>query len=130
MSPLPAKADVAIETTPSSEAKRTGYDVMLHIYADTERTVAFKKVGNSYKWIHEQELFTGPGKYTDPDDGTSNEQMSIGYGTSPISGGGPVNTVYILYMGDDPTLSAKDDLTLKDVLPVLKAWRKQRPPSR
>jgi hypothetical protein len=118
--PIPKQADVRIE-----KGSRSGYDAMLHIYAETSRTVAFKKVGNSYVWIGEQEIHTGPGAYTSPD-GTFNEQITITYETSPVSGV-PLNKTYVTYAGNDPVLSSKPDLTLRDVLPTLKKWRKKVP---
>lgn len=120
--PIPTQADVRIETRKGADAKRVGYDAMLHIYADTSRTIAFKKIGNSYKWIGEQEIHEGPGKYTTPD-GTFNEQIAISYDTSPVSGV-PVNTIHIIYSGNNARLSSKWNLTLKDVLPTLRAWQK------
>jgi len=113
--PIPKQADVSIETRSGSS-----YDVMLHIDAATSRTVAFKKVGNSYKWIGEQEIHTGPGTYTTPD-GTFNEQITITYETAPVSGF-PMNKINVTYDGNNPVLSSKPNLTLKDVLPTLKKW--------
>ncbi len=124
LSPIPAQADVRIETRSGSDAKRVGYDAMLHIDADTSRTVAFKRNGNSYKWIGEQETYKGPGEYTTID-GTFNEEITITYDTSPVSGA-PINTIYITYWGNNPRLTSKSNLTLKDVLPTLKLWQKMK----
>ena len=115
--PIPKQADVRIETRSGA-----AYDAMLHIYAGTSRTVDFKKVGNSYVWIGEQEIHTGPGTYTTPD-GTFNEQITITYETAPVSGF-PMNKINVSYDGNDPVLSSKPNLTLKDVSPTLKKWQK------
>ncbi len=54
--PIPAYARVEIDRT----VPPATYDVMLHIYADTSRTVAFKKEGDGYVWVGEQETHIGP----------------------------------------------------------------------
>lgn len=121
--PLPQQADVTIETRAGSDAVKAGYDVMLHIYANTERTVNFKESGNSYVWTGEQETHTGPGTYTTPD-GTFSEQITITYETFPVAVQGfPTHKTYVSYNGENPKLSSKFDLTLKDVQPTLKDWQ-------
>jgi hypothetical protein len=53
---------------------------MLHIYAETSRTIAFKKVDGTYKWIGEQEIHEEPNQFTTVA-GTSNEYIVINYYT-------------------------------------------------
>jgi hypothetical protein len=126
--PLPKNADVDIELPSSANAKVDGYDALLHIYPGAgktkvvERTISFKRVGGKYQWIGEQEMWTGPHQYTLPDGSTTNENISITYETQPGEGAGLVNTLQIMYDGDDARLSGKDNLTLKDVQPILKKW--------
>lgn len=61
------------------------YDAMLHIDGVTSRTVAFRRVGEAYKWIGEQETHTGPNTYTSVD-GTFKESITVTYETEPVSG--------------------------------------------
>jgi hypothetical protein len=108
--------------------RKTGdaeYDVLLHIYADTSRTIAFKKVGESYEWVGEQEIHTGPRQYLSAD-GWLNEQIVITYETVYVSGA-PQNTVVVLYSGDDQRLSDKIFLNLNDVVPILDEWESLKP---
>ena len=70
---LPAQADVRWESRP-----RGGYDAMLHIVSKTYRTIAFRKDALAYRWIGEQETFSGPHKYTTVD-GTFNEEIVLTY---------------------------------------------------
>lgn len=46
------------------EGESKTYDAMLHIYGTTSRTIAFREVDGNYEWIGEQEIHTGPRKYT------------------------------------------------------------------
>ena len=118
-SALPETADVRFESQP-----REHYDVMLHIYADTSRTIAFRRSDSGYRWTGEQETFTGPKKYTTVD-GTFNESICFTYDTEQISGY-PLNQLCISYSGEDPRLTQKDTLTLSDVQPILKEWKKEK----
>jgi len=120
--PLPKLANVIIEKLTGSDATSAGYDVMLHIYSSTERTVSFKFVNNKYQWIGEQEVWTGPHQYQLPNGGSTHEDISITYEAQPGFGIGPVNTLQIMYDGKDPRLSGKRSLSLKDVRPILKEW--------
>jgi hypothetical protein len=106
-----------------------GYDVMLHVYADTSRTISFERDDGSYKWIGEQEIYTGPGEYESAD-GLFDEQISITYNTVETFGAPlPLNTVHVHYVGDDPRLWSKSNLTLEDVAPILEEWRALRTPT-
>jgi hypothetical protein len=105
------------------EKGHQGYDVMLHIYSSaSSRTIAFLRTPNGYKWIHEQEIFTGPNKYSTVD-GIVDEHIVITYETEHVSGV-PLNQINIHYYGDDLRLSHKFDLTLNDVLPIIAEWEK------
>src|ERR1039457_7348521 len=53
--PISTNGDIRLESRP-----RASYDAMLHFYGDTSRTIAFRKIPSGYKWIEEQEIFTGP----------------------------------------------------------------------
>ncbi len=58
---------------------------MLHIASRTYRTIAFRRDGQGYRWIGEQETFTGPHKYTTVD-GTFNEEIVLTYEVEHVSG--------------------------------------------
>ena len=123
---IPVDAEVRIERETSL---RHGYDVMLHIYADTSRTIAFKRENGSYTWIGEQEIHSGPRQYEGVD-GEWNESLSITYDTVDHFGAPlPLNTVHVHYAGDDPRLRNKSNLTLEDVAPILEEWRALRTPT-
>jgi hypothetical protein len=113
---VPVGADVRLEL------EGNGYDAMLHIYADTVRTVAFRKTADGYIWIGEQETHEGPRTYTTVD-GTFNEAITITYETERMSGY-PVNRINVSYRGEDPRLAQDRDLTLEDVAPMLAEWHK------
>lgn len=101
-----------------------GYDAALQIYGDTSRTVFFEKnEDGSYRWAGEQEIHTGPHQYDSPD-GVYSEEISITYDTVDHFGAWlPLNTVHVLYEGEDPRLWGKSNLTLEDVAPILEEWR-------
>lgn len=120
--PISANARIEIEYASSTKP----YDVMLHIYAETSRTIAFKKVGNAYKWIGEQEIHEGPNQYTTVD-GTSNEYIVIDYDTVGVSGSS-VNKLTIWYEGENAKLNSKHfNLKLQVVQPILDEWKEIRP---
>ena len=96
------------------------YDAMLHVSGKTSRTVAFKRVGDGYEWIGEQEVFEGPRTYESVD-GTFKEAITVNYDRVPISGF-PINTIAILYSGEEPELTARQQLSLADIRPWLKKW--------
>ena len=115
----PVSKDSKISIERSSGSK---YDVMLHIENHTSRTIAFRKKGDDFIWIGEQESFKGPNKYSTPD-GTFNERIFLTYDKEEISGH-PTNVLNISYFGDDPRLiSSHRDLTLSDIRPILKEWK-------
>lgn len=97
------------------------YDVMLHIYHHTSRTIAFKKKDDSFIWIGEQEVFKGPGEHETPD-GLFNERIVLTYDIEEISGY-PTNILNISYAGEDSRLMSNRGLTLDDILPILEEWK-------
>jgi hypothetical protein len=113
-SPLPHTGSVGWE-----HRSRSNYDAMLHIGGKTERTISFQKLPNGYRWIGDQEDFKGPNVYRTPD-GDQREEIVLNYDVVPISGF-PLNTLAILYLGDDPRYEGKT-LALQDVRPILKQW--------
>jgi len=113
--PIPSSADVRYESRP-----RDRYDAMLHIYAKTSRTIAFKRDNGGYRWIQDQENFQGPNQYDSPD-GRYYESISLTYGIEPVSGHKP-NKININYFGEDPRLVFPNDLTLEVVKPILSEW--------
>ena len=95
------------------------YDVMLHIENGTSRTIAFRKVGDRYRWINEQEKHVGPGKFTMPD-GVTQECLFVIHQTERLSGDAVGKTV-ISYFGDNEQLK-RPDLTLEDVRGLIAKW--------
>ena len=117
---IPETADVRLELSDGS------YDAMLHVDAETRRTVAFRETPEGYRWIGEQETHTGPETYESVD-GISNETITITYEIEDISGH-PLNRINIRYMGEDPRFADDRGLTLGDVAPVLAEWRRKGGP--
>ncbi len=116
-SPLPSapSTDIRIE-----RHEIGAYNLMLHIYDSTSRTIAFLKDHSGFKWIHEQEIFRGPHHFDSPD-GQLQEQICLTYEVEPVSGhssGG----LDISYQGEDERLKSRPDLTLESILPILKEW--------
>ena len=114
--PIDRTSTVRLESRP-----RAAYDSMLHIDGQPSRTVAFRKTANGYKWIHEQECWTGPKTYKTVD-GTFHEQIFITYGIEPVSGHAP-NKLHVEYWGEDPRLPAHRPLSLDQVRPILAEWK-------
>jgi hypothetical protein len=117
--PIDRTSTVRLESRP-----RAGYDAMLHIHGKTSRTIAFRKTPEGYKWIHEQEIYSGPKTYTTVD-GTFHERIVVTYGTEAVSGNAP-NKLYIEYSGEDSRLSAHQPLTLEQVRPIIAEWNKTK----
>ena len=114
--PIPTNGDIRLESRP-----RAGYDAMLHFYGDTSRTIAFRKMPDGYKWIHEQETFTGPNLYTNVD-GVFHEEIVLTYGIEPTSGH-TANKLHVEYWGDDARLTSnRYDLTLTQARSILEEW--------
>jgi hypothetical protein len=112
-------SSVRLESRP-----RAGYDAMLHIDGPTSRTIAFRKTPDGYKWIHEQETYTGPKTYTNVD-GTFHEQIIVTYGSEPVSGHAP-NKLHVEYWGEDSRLPAHQPLSLEQVRPITAEWNKPK----
>jgi hypothetical protein len=116
--PVDRSADLRLESRP-----RAGYDAMLHVNGRTSRTIAFRRVGDSYEWIGEQETFTGPREYETPD-GRFHEAIVITFETVHLSGA-PLNRIFVRYRGPDARLTELDAsgaLSLEAVMGNLKAW--------
>lgn len=116
-SPLPTdgKTDARIE-----RHARGAYDVMLHIYSTTSRTIAFRRTKTGFRWIHEQEAFQGPKTY-DSTDGRLREQIVLTYENEPVSGSG-TGALHIDYLGEDARLSGRRNISLSEVKPILTEW--------
>ena len=93
---------------------------MLHITTKTYRTIAFRQTRNGYQWIGEQEVFQGPKRYKTVD-GTFNEALSLTYEIARVSGY-PLNRLNIAYYGEDKRLANNNQLTLKEIKPILREW--------
>lgn len=114
--PIPTNGDVHVEC----HTRRGGaYDRMLHIYRRTSRTIAFRKIPTGWRWIHEQEMFEGPNKYT-THDGTFNETICLTYETERVAHY-RLNQLNISYTGEDKRLAWRK-LALDDIRPILREW--------
>lgn len=112
--PVSPKADIRLE------GRGRGYGAMLHVYGKTSRTIAFEKTSAGFRWIHEQEIHTGPREYSTPD-GREYERIFVTYETSPVSGAQPRH-LEIEYRGPDDVLAMRRNLTLAEVQPIFRAW--------
>lgn len=117
--PIERSSTVRLESRP-----RRGYDAMLHIYGRTSRTIAFRRNGDKYRWIHEQEIHTGPKSYKTVD-GTFREQIVVTSGTESVSGQA-ANEVHVNYHGEDARLSRRRHLTLEQVRPIIAEWSESK----
>lgn len=116
--PIEKDAEIRVEG-----ASKT-YDVMLHIYGTTSRTIEFRKSGDKYKWIGEQEIHTGPRQY-EIEDGTDYETITITYETERTSGF-LTNQINVTYLGPDTNLTLPKVLQLDDVREMIKKWDKKK----
>jgi hypothetical protein len=114
-SPLPTIGDIRLESR-----SRANYDAMIHVYAKTSRTIAFRRTSSGYRWIHEQESFRGPKQYTSVDR-TFHEQIVLTFDAERVAGT-PTNQLSVSYWGEDPRLADRSDLKLDDVRSILKEW--------
>jgi hypothetical protein len=112
--PVSPNSDIRLEKSSGA------YDRMLHVYGRTRRTIAFRKQGDGFIWIGEQEIYKGPKQYTTVD-GTSFEEICLTYELQRIAHY-KLNHLNISYSGEDPRLVHKDDLTLQTILPILREW--------
>lgn len=93
---------------------------MLHINGRTSRTIAFRKEGDGFKWISEQETYQGPKKYKTVD-GTFFEEITLTFELQRVAHY-KLNQLNISYFGKDERLANREDLTLDGILPILKEW--------
>jgi len=108
--PIEVSARIELDRTSGSTAT---YDVMLHIYGSTSRTIAFGETPEGITWLGEQETHYGP----------FGQEVVITFDTVYISGA-PLNQLTIHYFGDDTRLLTDNELTLDDVWPVIEEWRR------
>ena len=114
-SPVSEKAEITIE------GKSGSYDAMLHIYQGiSARTIAFRKQGDGYVWIGEQEIFTGPQEYKSVD-GVFNETITLNYDREVISGN-PLDTLIIDYAGPDSSKTSPNTLSQSEAQTLIKKW--------
>jgi hypothetical protein len=123
--PIPTNVDVRLELVDREHWKQgyppPSYDAMLHLYAQTHRTIGFRKTADGYQWISEQELHYGPKMFTDQD-GTFQEYLAVEYQIEPVNGV-PTNRICVTYRGQDKRLEGRDNLTLAEVMPFLEEWK-------
>lgn len=112
--PVSTNANIRLEF-----GSESNYDAMLHIYADTQRTIAFRKTPDGYRWIGEQEIHYGPKSCTDHE-GNYQEHLVIEFQTEPVNGQ-TTNQIMVSYYGEDTRLKRRN-LKLNDIRPILKEW--------
>jgi hypothetical protein len=115
-SPIPTSARVQLD-----EGGKMPCDALLHIYADTSRTVAFRKTQDGYKWLAETEEHYGPKSYTTVG-GILQEELVVTYQTEHLDGT-PTNQIRVSYYGEDKRLAGRDSLTLEAIKPILEEWK-------
>jgi hypothetical protein len=107
------------------EGSSENYDAMLHVYQSiSSRTIAFKRNGDKYLWIGEQEIFTGPKKFNTAD-GIFNETITFNYDKQLISGY-PIDTLSIQYAGPDPALCPPNELSISKAKNIIGHWEKRK----
>ena len=111
---------VATNSNIRLERSSGAYDRMLHVYGRTSRTIAFRKHGDGFIWIGEQEIYRGPKQYTTVD-GTFFEELCLTYELQRVAHY-KLNQLNISYSGQDRRLAHSEELTLQTILPVLKEW--------
>jgi hypothetical protein len=115
---LPKNGKVWIEKHGHFWASKEGYDAMLHISGRAMHYVAFRKQGDSYRWIGEQEVCTGPRKYQS-ENGLLNEEIEV----SVFHGmPGHAEGLWISYRGPDEQLRMAHNLKPADIEPLLQRW--------
>jgi hypothetical protein len=115
--PIRADVNVTWERRP-----RRDYDQMLHIYGRTSRTIAFRKAASGFRWIGEQEIYTGPRTYESVD-GKYREQITVTYEIEPVATHGyPLKQLLITYHGEDPRLRKPIGLSWDEIRPILREW--------
>lgn len=106
------------------QAKSGGYHKMLHISSRAgkiRRTIAFRKDGEKYRWIGEQETFYAPKTYVSPD-GEFPETVMFTYDSSDfLRTGSPTNCLSVIYSGDDAEMPGVH-VKVPDALRKLKEW--------
>lgn len=123
--PLPKTGPVSIEGSSS----HGGYDAMLHFGGNPSRTIAFRRDGQAYQWLGEQEEFEGPRTYETPD-GRFPEHVDITFYREAVLG--EFQGLTIQYFGPDQKLTRprperpNRSLTLAEVNPLLEQWGLRR----
>lgn len=112
--PVSTNSDIRLEKSSGA------YDRMLHVYGRTRRTIAFRKQGDGFTWIGEQEIYRGPKQYTTVD-GTDFEELCFTYEVQRVAHY-KLNHLNISYSGEDARLAHKENLTLQTILPILREW--------
>ena len=118
MTPLPKEGRAWVDEYRSFMASKHGYDAMLHVSNKAEHYIAFRKQGQSYEWIGEQEVCEGPRKYSS-ENGVFNEEVEISFfhGVPHKADG-----LWISYRGPDEKLEMNEALKPSDVQPLLQKW--------
>jgi hypothetical protein len=118
-SPIPANAWVEISPYPD--------DIYIFVSDDLYpslqyffQQIYFQKVGNTYKWVGEEEYHRGP---------SPNEKIVMKYWMESSYGYPNARTLVIEYTGEDFRLK-KSNLTPEDIRPILAEWEKYRLTSR
>jgi hypothetical protein len=113
--PVPKNAELKLEG-PSKY-----YDAMLLVsFNNRESSIAFRKQGNGYRWIGEQEIHSGPSK-SYAYEKVKYETITITYETEYVTGM-PPNKVHIKYDGPMGLIMTRGQLSLQEAIKIEKQW--------
>ena len=91
----------------------------LYFEGNPSRNICFRKSGDGYRWVSEQEIHQGPG-WIQTGEGVVRESLEMEFHTESEYGI-ITNQLILLYKGGDPTLEV-NPLTLAVVQPALERW--------
>jgi hypothetical protein len=122
--PLPAKAKINIRLLSGQATADEGCDAIVNVWDGSVRQSAFfRRVGETFAWIGEQEVYFGKETVKIPN-GVSSETITINYFVEPAAKA--QKGFSVTYLGANPQLAAKQSLGLDDVRPELAKWGFQR----
>lgn len=96
----------------------------LHIYGAPERILLFRPGPQGYRWIAEEEIYSGP-KIWQTVAGDAREQLVVQYQLERVKDF-PTNRTCIQYLGRDPRWASRAELRRKDIEPLIAQWKEAR----
>jgi hypothetical protein len=122
--PLPAEAKINIRLLSGQATVDEGCDAIVNVWDGSVRQSAFfRRVGEKFEWIGEQEMYFGKETVKIPN-GVSSETITINYFVEPTPKS--QKGFSVKYLGSNPQLVSKQSLELDDVRPELAKWGFQR----